>query len=82
MYVIFEILTTILHASNLVIKEIKGRTIISDKQNFQNKPFLMVFASKNQDSSKTREDKNLKINSVQVMENPFSFQTLLKDVRR
>ena len=56
--------------------------MISNKQNFENKDFqINFFASEYQNSSKiqtenrTHQDKNLKINSIQVMQNLFIFQT-------
>ena len=58
--------------------------IISDKQNLENKSFLDgLLAPENQDSSKiqsdskTHQDKSLKISSIQVMQNLFSFETSL-----
>ena len=54
-------------SSNFVIKEIKGRTIVFNKQNFENEPFQMGFyASENQNNrnmeteNKTQQDKNFK----------------------
>ena len=69
-----------LYTSDFVAKEIKGRNIISNKQRFLD----LFFAPENQDSSKiqtenkTHQDKNLKISSIQIMQNLFSFQAPFK----
>ena len=60
---------------NFVVKLIIGRTIISNKQNFETKLFGWVFMhlkikiKKIQTQNKTHQDKNLEINFIQVMQN-------------
>ena len=62
----------------------KGWTVISGKQNLENKAFYMGFMhlkiklKRIQTENKTYWDKNLKISSTQVMENLLSFQTQFK----
>ena len=62
----------------------RDRKLTSNKRNFENKLFIWFYASENQNYSKiqtgnkTREDKNLKISFMKVMQNLFSFQTLFE----
>ena len=66
------------YTSNFVIKEMKGRTVTSNKQIFENK-LDGFYASEDQNKrkiqteNKTRQDKNFKISSTQVVQNLFSF---------
>ena len=55
MYVIFEMELETLYTSNFAIKEIKGRTIIPNKQNLERKRFgwVLIYASENQTENKT-----------------------------
>ena len=64
------------------MKRIKGRTIISHKQNVENKFFQISFMDlkikikkKVQTENKTHRDKILNINSIQLIQNLSSFQT-------